>query len=350
MSGGKATAVAPANIAFIKYWGTRDEERTVPFNPSISMTLSDCVSRCTVELAGAGVPVEVLLADGAGRLAPAPPAFAAGVGRHLGRLADWAGYGGSFRVATANSFPTGAGLASSASGFTALALAAAAALGRALRPAELSELARRSGSGSAARSAWGGYVEWPAAAGSDPAEDAGAGGPGAGAAAQLAPAEHWDLRDLVAVVDASPKGVSSRQGHRLAPTSPYFERRLALLPERLERVRRALADRSLARLGPVIEEEAIDLHLIAMSSRPPIHYWRPGTLAVLAEARRLRDEEGVAAWATIDAGPNVHLICEPAAEPVVAARMEALPEVEELIRDRVGTGPRLLEGDGGHLL
>ncbi len=338
MSAGKATAVAPANIAFIKYWGTRDEARTLPFNPSISMTLARCVSRCTVELLPAGAPVELLFAEGSAELAPPPPEFARGVERHLERLAEWGGHRGSFRVAARNEFPTGAGLASSASGFTALALATAAALDREPEPAELSALARRSGSGSAARSAWGGYVEWPVS-----------GGDGEGAA-QLAAAEHWDLRDLVAVVDASPKGVSSRAGHRLAPTSPYFERRLALLPGRLERVRGAIAARSLAELGPVVEEEAIDLHLIAMSSRPPIYYWRPGTVAVLAEARRLRDAEGVAVWATIDAGPNVHLICEPGDEAAVAERIGALPEVAEVLRDRVGSGPRTLRGAEDHLI
>ncbi len=338
MSAGKATAVAPANIAFVKYWGTRDEERTLPYNPSISMTLARCVSRCTVELRPEGSDLELLFGEGSAGLAPPSPEFARGVERHLGRLAEWAGYRGGFRVAARNEFPTGAGLASSASGFTALALAAAAALGREPGPEELSALARRSGSGSAARSAWGGYVEWPAA-----------GGDGEGAA-QLAAAAHWDLRDLVAVVDASPKGVSSRAGHRLAPTSPYFERRLALLAARLERVRGAIAARSLAELGPVVEEEAIDLHLIAMSSRPPVYYWRPGTLAVLAEARRLRDAEGVAVWATIDAGPNVHLICEPAAEAAVAARMTALPEVVAVLRDGVGGGPRVLRGAEDHLI
>ncbi len=320
------TAVAPSNIAFIKYWGTRDEERTLPYNPSISMTLSRCVSRCTVELLPDGAADEVLLAEGSSP-APAPPAFSEAVLRHVRRLAAWAGSGAGFRVAARNSFPTGAGLASSASGFAALTLAVLGALGRQVGPRELSVLARRSGSGSAARSVLGGYVQWPA-------EGAGE----EGYAEALAEAGHWDLRNVVAVVDASPKQVSSRQGHRLAPSSPYFEERLRRLPDRLERVRRAIRERDLEELGPVVEEEAIDLHLIAMSSRPPIFYWRPGTLAVLEAARQLRSE-GLRAWATIDAGPNVHLICPPEDEEQVAARVGALPAVESVIRDGVGEGP-----------
>ncbi|MDX1501944.1 MAG: diphosphomevalonate decarboxylase [Thermoanaerobaculia bacterium] len=328
---GRATAEAPSNIAFVKYWGTRDLERTLPYNPSISMTLSRCVSRCTVERRPPAEGVEVLWRPEGGELAPAPEAFRAGVERHLRRLAATAGVESGFRVATANTFPTGAGIASSASGFAALAVAATAVLGLPAGWRELSARARESGSGSAARSTLGGYVEWPAPEALEGEH-----------AAQLHPAGHWALSDLVAVVDASPKRVSSRDGHRAAPGSPYFARRLELLPGRLDRVRRALARRDMTELGPVIEEEALDLHLIAISSRPPIHYWRPGTLAVLEAARELR-AEGVEVWATIDAGPNVHLICETGDEARVEERVAALPEVERLIVDRVGEGPRLLD-------
>jgi diphosphomevalonate decarboxylase len=334
--GGRASFEAPANIAFIKYWGTLDPERTLPYNPSISMTLARCVSRCTVEWRpGRSGESEVLFRPWGGELAPAPEGFATGVRRHLRRLAAWAGIDGSFRVSTENTFPTGAGIASSASGYAALALAFVAAVGRTAEAAELSRLARASGSGSAARSVLGGYVEWPAGDGE-----------ALSYALELASHDHWELCDLVAVVDASPKAVSSLDGHRAAPSSPFFEPRQEHLPRRLERVRRAIEARELSVLGPAIEEEAIELHLIAMSSRPPIYYWRPATLAVLETARALR-REGVEVWATIDAGPNVHLLCEPAAEERVAERIEGLPEVERLIRDRVGPGPRPLAEEVG---
>ena len=324
----KATAIAPSNIAFIKYWGTQDTEQVLPFNPSISMTLRDCVSRCTVELLPAGEGSEVLLRTASGELEVAPPSFAAGVDRHAEALIG--GLGGGYRIGTQNSFPTGAGLASSASGFAALTLAILTAAGDDTDAETLSILARRSGSGSAARSVLGGYVQWP------PDEDA------AGPALSLVSADHWELCDVVAVVDSRPKEVSSREGHRRAPTSPHFGSRMAELPTRLEAVRAAIQTKSLAELGPVIEEEAIELHLIAMSSRPPIYYWKPGTLEVLAEARRLRGT-GVGVWATIDAGPNVHLICEPGDEEAVAGAMEELDAVEQVIRDRVGPGPRTTE-------
>jgi diphosphomevalonate decarboxylase len=333
-SGAKATASAPANIALIKYWGARDLDRALPLNPSISMTLAHCRSRTTVELLDTPGADRVELRDDAGRLTEAAPGFAARVHRHLDEIRRWAGLdpaAGSFRVATENSFPAAAGLASSAAGVAALTVATTAALGRPATPAELSALARRSGSGSAARSVLGGWVEWPApggAAADDPH------------AAQIAPAAHWPLRDLVAIVEAGAKDVSSLDGHRRAATGPHLAARLAELPRRLDAVRRAIAGRDFAALAPVVEEEAIELHLVAMSSRPPIFYWKPATLAVLEAVRALR-AEGVDACSTMDAGANVHVLCTPEAEPAVAARLAAVPGFLELIHDRAGDGPAL---------
>jgi diphosphomevalonate decarboxylase len=326
----KATAVAPANIAFIKYWGARDLDRAVPRNPSISMTLRACHTRCTVEHLPGGSADEVLYGGGRERLRDPGPAFADRVRRHLDGIRAATGAGGAFRVATWNSFPSAAGLASSASGFAALTLAAARAAGADFSHRDLSSLARLSGSGSAARSVLGGYVEWPAGDGEDGCH-----------ARPLASHDHWDLRDLIALVEAGPKATSSREGHRRAPTSPYFEARQALLPARLRETREAIAGRDLARLGPVLEEEAIDLHLIAMSSRPPIFYWHAATLGALEAVRRLRDE-GAGAWATMDAGPNVHVICEAGSEERVAAALREVPGVREVIRDGVGPGPRFV--------
>ena len=332
----RVTAIAPANIAFIKYWGAHDLERGVPLNPSVSMTLSRCLSTCTVETrpGRSGQADEVFLAD-AGGLRPAPEPFACRIHGQLDRLRDLAGADVTFRVATRNSFPAGAGLASSASGFAALTLATLRALDREPSERELSILARRSGSGSAARSVLGGYVELPGGPHEDDVY-----------ARPLASPEDWDLRDVIAVVAEEPKAVSSRDGHRRVRSSPYFRERLALLPGRLAAVRQAIQARDFHLLGPVVEEEGIDLHLVAMSAIPPIFYWSPGTLEVLGAVRDLR-RDGVEAYSTMDAGPNVHVICRPAEEPAVAARLAELGSVREVIRDGVGPGPRLSED---HLL
>jgi diphosphomevalonate decarboxylase len=321
----KATVEAPANIALIKYWGAEQLDPVIPAAPSLSMTLRACRTRTTAQFdADEPGPDEVLRVRDDDDLVPASDDFRRPIVDYLDHLRQWADRSGTFRVATQNTFPSGAGLASSASGFAALTLAATNALGVPVDPGTASDLARYSGSGSAARSVWGGFVEWPQAESLE--------------ATQIAPAPHWNLHDLIAVVDTSPKSVSSREGHQRAPSSPFFETRLDHLDDRRSAVREALLDRDFERFGTLVEREAIELHLVAMSSRPPIHYWRPATLAVLEAVRDWRSE-GIAACATMDAGPNVHVLCPPASADTVAERLEALPAVDTLIRDGVGTGP-----------
>ncbi len=325
---GKSTATAPSNIAFIKYWGARDLEAAVPINASISMTLTECVSLSTAAFdEGSDAEDRIELVGEDGSLILPSASFRERALAHLGRVRRWAHRRGAFRVATRNSFPTGAGIASSASGFAALTIASTKALGLRLTLPELSDLARMSGSGSAARSVLGGYVEWSPA------------GEGAGHAVALAPASHWDLRDVIAIVDHGEKDVSSLDGHRLAASSPHFETRQRILPERLAVVRKAIEERDLKALGPRLEEEAIELHLIAMSSKPPIFYWKPGTVQVLDHLRAMR-REGLDAWATMDAGANVHVICTREAEAPVVSALEGLSGVSRVLLDGVGEGPR----------
>ena len=332
---GKATVHAPSNIAFIKYWGAKNLRKAIPVNPSISMTLRTCQSRSTVEHVDAGGEHEVLWRSGDRGFEAAPPAFADRVRQHLDRLAQVLGCGGRFKVATENSFPAAAGLASSASGFSALTLATLGAVGHSASLAQRSALARASGSGSASRSVMGGYVEWPA--------EGGVLEPGAECHAfELFPASHWQLSNVIAVVETEAKKVSSLDGHRRARSSPYWRTRQRRLPARLAAVRRALEDRDFELLGSVVEAEAIDLHCVAMTSRPPVFYWQPATLTVLEAVRELR-HEGTAAWSTMDAGANVHVLCQPADEERVAAVLEGLPGVDQVIRDGTGEGPVTVE-------
>jgi diphosphomevalonate decarboxylase len=325
---GKATVTAPSNIAFVKYWGARDLEQALPMNASISMTLTECVSLSTVAFTeGSDEPDRIELAGQDGAFSPPSASFRERALAHLDRVRRWAHRDGSFRVATRNSFPTGAGIASSASGFAALTLASTKALGLSLSTPELSDLARMSGSGSAARSVLGGYVLWSPE------------GEGAGHAETIAPASHWDLRDVIALVDHGEKDVSSLDGHRVAASSPHFETRQRILPQRLALVARAIDERDLEALGPILEEEAIELHLIAMSSKPPIFYWKPGTVQVLERLRALR-RDGLSAWATMDAGANVHVICAPQAEAPVIAALNELSGVSGMLLDGAGEGPR----------
>lgn len=324
-----ATARVGSNIAFIKYWGVRDADLNLPLNESISMTLADAHTTTTVAWDSAGkLTHDSITVDGKRMEGVA----AARLVRHLDRMRALAGVDWRATVESANNFPMAAGIASSASGFAALTVAACAALGLDLTPTRLSALARL-GSGSASRSLFGGFVEWQQ--GHDDATSI---------AYQLFPADHWALRDIVAVVSKAEKRVSSAGGHGLAAGSPLNAGRVAALPHALAEVRAAIATRDLARLGPVIEQDALAMHGVMMTSTPSLLYWEPGSVAVMQAVRRWREEEGVAVYFTIDAGPNIHLICEERDAPAVVQRLHELGVTEQIIESGPGPGPALRPG------
>jgi diphosphomevalonate decarboxylase len=250
---------------------------------------------------------------------------------HLDRLRELAGIQHRAEVVSRNNFPTASGIASSASGFAALTVAGCVALGLDLGPARFSAIARRA-SGSASRSLFGGFVEWQK--GSSDADSV---------AKQLYPPDHWDLRDLVAIVSSEEKKVSSANGHLLALTSPLVDARTTHVPGWLDEVRRAIADRNIARLGPIIELDALAMHSVMMTSNPSLLYWQPGTLTVLHAVQRWRQEDGLPVYFTIDAGPNVHLLCESQISGEIEKRLRQMDQVESVIISRPGLGPQQLE-------
>lgn len=332
-----ATAVAPANIAFIKYWGLQDVERTLPYNPSISMNLDSCLTTTTVTFDPALDQDEVTLT-----LYGAEPRRARGrplerVVTHLDRLRALAGVAWRARVESANNFPSDAGIASSAAAFAALTAAGAAALDLRLDDRQLSILTRRSGSGSACRSVLPGYVEWRVPNGGfDPIT-----WDQESYAVELAPPEHWALADVVAVVDAGAKKIGSAENHRLATTSAYFAPRLEELPGRMDATRKAIALRDLELLGETLEADAVSMHTVCMTSRPPSFYWNGGTMTIIHAVRGWR-AEGLQSFFTIDAGPNVHVICAAPDRAEVERRLRELPGVLFTIGNGVGAGARVV--------
>ena len=321
----KATAVAGSNIAFIKYWGVADEAINLPLNNSISMTLAEAFTTTTVEWLD-NAEADTVSIDGIQLDARA----AERVVRHLDRLRTLAGAAPRARVESTNNFPMASGIASSASGFAALTVAGCAALGLTLDATRLSAVARR-GSGSASRSLFGGFVEWEM--GSDDSSSV---------AHQLYPAEHWALVDVVAVVSAHAKAVSSERGHSFAVTSPLNDGRIASLSCALGEVRDAIALRDIRLLGPIIERDALAMHGVMMTGTPSLLYWQPETLEVIHAVRRWR-AQGLLVYFTIDAGPNVHLICERSHAAEVEALARALPGVDHLLSSGPGAAPRLLD-------
>ncbi|MFK8328400.1 diphosphomevalonate decarboxylase [Pseudomonas sp. BJa5] len=326
----KISVSSPSNIALIKYWGMSDAKRTLPANRSLSMTLSRCVSLYTLETLDDSSPDEIYWRAEDGTLEAADPIMRLGIEQHVRRLRQCSDFRQPLRIATTNTFPTSAGIASSASGYSALALAFAALFGQLSSPDQLSGLARLSGSGSAARSLLGGFVTWPGDA-DDPQSPA----------RQLATAAHWPLHDIIVVVDGSAKTTSSRIGHLRAQSSPFYQRRQQLLVERLRHLQHAILTRDFSRFADIVECEAIELHLIAMSSVPPLFYWQPATLSVLYRVQQLR-RNGLDVCTTFDAGPNAHVLCTPEHCPKVLAVLRELDGVQQIIPDQIGEGPQVL--------
>jgi diphosphomevalonate decarboxylase len=321
----KVTSCANSNIAFIKYWGNRDVTHRVPLNDSVSMNLDHATTTTTVAF-DAQLNDDAVLIGGA----EANEAARQRVVAHLDRVRALAKIEVKARVQSQNSFPIGAGIASSASAFAALSLAATHAAGLELSERDLSMLARQ-GSGSACRSVPAGFVEW--IAGSSSADSY---------AVSIAPPAHWDLSDVIAVVSAEEKQTGSTAGHAAAQTSHFLSERLRALPTRFHHVRRAILAKDLALLGPAIEEDAIELHFIAMTSVPPIFYWSPAMVRVIQSMLCWR-ADGLVVYFTLDAGPNVHLICESKDAEQVAARARAVPDVQQVIVNAPGGAARLIE-------
>ncbi len=303
-----ATAEALSNIAFIKYWGNRDQSLRLPRNPSLSMNLAGLKTVTTVAF-DTDLPDDLISINGA----VATGAPAARVIRHLDLVRSMAGLSAHARVDTRNTFPSGAGIASSASGFAALTVAATAAAGLELSPGALSALARR-GSGSASRSVPGGFTEWHM--GSSPTgEDS--------YAVSIAPPEHWDLVDVIAVLSAAHKATRSTEGHGLADTSPFQAARVAGAPGRLAACRAALLARDFSAFATVVEEDAVAMHAVMMTSQPPLLYWQPLTVAIIHAVPVWR-ADGLPVCFTIDAGPNVHCLTLGSHAAEVESRLRAL--------------------------
>lgn len=251
------------------------------------------------------------------------------VSEFLGLVRSMAGLDLHARVESSNNFPMGAGIASSASAFAALALAASTAAGLALSEPALSRLARR-GSGSACRSIPGGFVEWQA--GEDDASSY---------AFSIARSDHWRLVDCIAILSQAHKPTGSAEGQGLAYTSPLQSARVADAPRRLEICRRAVLEKDFTAFAEVVELDSNLMHAIMMTSAPPLFYWQPATLEVIQTVTRWR-RDGLPVCYTIDAGPNVHVLCPELHAHQVKEALEGLAEVEKVINATPGGPARLL--------
>ncbi len=319
-----ATAEAHPNIAFIKYWGNRDHEYRIPASGSISMNLAGLITRTTVRFAPE-MRADRLVLHGS----EVGGAALERVRRVLDAVRSIAGLDWRAEVRSENNFPTGAGIASSASAFAALAVAAAGAAGLDLPARDLSRLARL-GSGSACRSVPAGFVEW--LAGESDADSY---------AVSIAPPEHWALADCIAIVSAEHKQVGSSAGHRLAETSALQGFRIATAGKRLDACRRAILNRDYDALAAVTELDCHLMHAVMQTSTPRLLYWEPATVAVMRAVIRWR-AGGLPVAYTIDAGPNVHVITPAERAEEVKGRLLEIPGVKQVLVATPGGAARLV--------
>jgi diphosphomevalonate decarboxylase len=324
MSTHASTAIAHPNIAFIKYWGVRDATLHLPENGSISMNLAALETRVMVAFDSHLEQDELEINQ------------QAVTGERFQRISDFmdviramAHKRTHARIVSENKFPMAAGLASSASAFAALALAGSTAIGLELDEPSLSRLARK-GSGSACRSIPPGFVEWKA--GSSDKSSFGA---------SFAPPDHWDLVDCIALVKTSEKMISSKEGHSLAHTSPLQASRVKDAPRRLEMCRNAIINKDFAALADISELDSLWMHAVMMTSTPSLMYWEPSTIQIIKAVANAR-KGGLPVFATIDAGPNVHVITRKSNVNETVAMLQSLPGVIRMLVSPPGGGARLV--------
>lgn len=313
----EAVAVASPNLALVKYWGKASVEDNLPATPSIGITLKDLFSEVSVSETSAGDRVVV---DGETQEIPRFRPFLDAL-RARGKTTA------SFRIEGTNSFPGGAGLASSASGFAAAAKAGLRLLDLDDGEKAVSSLARI-GSASAARSAFGGICRLDR---------------GAEYAEALYDETWWpQLRLLVAVVSRQKKSVSSRIAmERSRQTSPYYRTWVETAPEIAGLAADAIARRSLDDLGVTMQQSYLGMFGTMFTSVPPVLYWLPESLAIIRLCASLR-EAGTSAWETMDAGPQVKILTTEEHSRRIRDALESLGVADAVLETQLGGPPRIL--------
>ncbi|WP_412990353.1 diphosphomevalonate decarboxylase [Pediococcus siamensis] len=286
------TARAHTNIALLKYWGKKDSELILPYNDSISLTLDQFYTDTSVEFSQHLKKDEISVDE--------KPLTGSGLTRAkrvLDLVRGQAQIHTAARVYSTNHVPTSAGLASSASAFAALAAASAKAAGLTLDKRALSILARH-GSGSASRSIFGGFVHWHA--GTDNQSSY---------AESIQSKVDWDINLITVLINTNEKKVSSTNGMQsVVKTSPFFPAWVKAAQADVAPMTEAILNKNLAKLGTLAEENAMRMHATTFGADPSFTYFQPQTLAILNTVRNLR-EQGVKCYSTVDAGPNVKVIC-----------------------------------------
>ena len=307
------TAIAHPNIALVKYWGKQNHILNYPASPSLSITLDSLITKTKVSAS-----TETRLLLNGKRNEDLKVAKFLDLFREKFELPP-------VSVETDNNFPTGAGLASSASGFAALVTALNENFQLGLSLSSLSEWARR-GSASAARSIFGGFVTLQ--------------GPN-WRADQLAKEPHWDLEICIVVINEGPKKISSTTGMKTSEaTSPFYLEWIKSADSDFEIAKKAIIERDFVKLSEVSEQNCLKMHSVMHTSQPAISYWAPGTVLAMELVREIRSA-GTPAFFTMDAGPQVKVIYPKKYRTIIQKSLEELKNVR-LIWASIGPGAHLI--------
>lgn len=319
----KATFQACTDVALIKYWGKKNEQLRLPENGSISITLADLHTITTVEFSSSYNQDEIIIDN---------EQLDIEVNRvieHLNRIRQLANTALRAKVVSQNNFPKSTGLSSSGSGFAALTLAACTALNLNLSDKEMSILARQA-SGTACRCVIGGFVEWLDGNTSDTSYST-----------AIFSNQHWDIRDVVAVVDSNIKDISSTAGHTTAQTSNFYQTRLQHINRKINQIKKFIKSKDFTQFGELIEQECLEFHAILLTSKPSLIAWQPGTIAVMKTVQALR-KSGIPAYFTINTGFNVHVLTLPAYQLAVTQALQKLPCVQNVLTSQISAKPQKL--------
>lgn len=320
---------SPSNIAFVKYWGKKGHQ--IPANPSLSMTLKECVTETFVTFSPSdSLKVELFL-DG-----NKEEKFAAKIQKYIETLSDYPFLKNvTYTIKTKNTFPHGTGIASSASGLSAFALCLTDYL-YALKGEkqdskffqEASNFSRLA-SGSACRSVYGGFTSW-----------------GDESDLYASPFEvHPELahlKDSVLVVSGEEKKISSTAGHGRMNEHAFAEARFAQAKNNYKAMASALKSGDVEQMGRILESEALSLHAMMLTSPEAYTLLKPNTLAAMDMIWSFRRETKLPLYFTLDAGPNLHLIYPDSVQHKIKTFIshELSPFTEKVIEDERGEGPQ----------
>lgn len=311
----KIRAKANANIALIKYWGKENEELIIPKNNSISLTLDALYTITEVEFNDNNSDVFYLDDKLQGDMEHEK------ISKYIDIFRKLSGINKYVNVYSFNNVPTAAGLASSASGYAAMALALNSLFQLNLPKEEVSKLARR-GSGSASRSIFGGIVEWEKGFDNDSSK-----------AIKLDDA-NWDIAMIILVLNGNKKSISSREAMRKTmETSPLYYSHVNHISNDIKAIKEGIANKDLQRIGEIAEHNAMRMHATMLSSNPPIMYFEEKSIKAINKVKELR-EKGYLAYYTMDAGPNVKILCKKSEVDLIMN--ELVDEFDNIIISGVG--------------